>query len=141
MNKEMLFKAKQIDNGKWVKGYLMDSNYINIPYEEMGGRFDEPIEIEPETICRCTGKEDISGRKIYQGDIIESRLPNGQVLALNMVIKYGTYKAYCPTDEEYMDSVGFYVAAEGYQDMPLGPVEEYAKVIGNIYDNPELLNE
>ncbi|MDE6232160.1 MAG: YopX family protein, partial [Lachnospiraceae bacterium] len=122
-------------------GYLMDSNCINIPYEETGGRFDEPIEIDPETICLCTGKEDISGKIIYQGDIIESHLSNGQISALNLVIKYGAYKAYCPEDKEYMDSVGFYAEAEGYQDMPIGPTEEYAKVIGNIYDNPELLAE
>ena len=37
-----------------------------------------------------------------------------------------------------MDNVGFYVSVKGLPDMPLGPVEDYAKVIGNILENPEL---
>lgn len=38
------------------------------------------------------------------------------------------------------DSVGFYVSAQGYPDMPIGPLEDYAKVVGNIFDNPELIS-
>lgn len=136
-----IYKAKQTENGRWIEGYLMDENRINRPYLDTGSRLYEEFEVMPETICRCTGREDISGQKIYQNDIIKSHLPDGRIPALNMVVKYGTYEAYCPEDAEYMDSVGFYVSAEGYSDMPLGPTEEYAKVIGNIFDSPELLEE
>ena len=38
-----------------------------------------------------------------------------------------------------MDNVGFYVEATGYPQMPVGPLSEYAKVIGNVYENSELL--
>lgn len=91
-------------------------------------------------VMRFTGKCDISGKKVYEGDIIESHL-GGQIIAGNMEIKYGTYQAYCPADKCYMDSVGFYAVARGYPDMPIGPLEDYAKVIGNIFENPELLSE
>lgn len=88
---------------------------------------------------RSTGKKDISGQEVFEGDIIESHLGD-QVLAEKMVVKYGTYQAYCPVDNEDMDSVGFYISASGLPDMPIGPMEDYAKVVGNIFDNPELLN-
>lgn len=38
MSREILFKAKRFDNGEWVEGYLMDEDYINIPFNELGGR-------------------------------------------------------------------------------------------------------
>lgn len=99
-----------------------------------------PLNSETHILQRSTEKHDISGKEIFEGDIIEGHTPNGQILALNMVIRYGTYQAYCPVDREYMDSVGFYVSAPGYPDMPVGTLEDYAKVIGNIFENPELLS-
>ena len=84
-----------------------------------------------------TGRMDITGLEVYEGDVIESHL-GGRILALNMVVKQGNYQMYCPVDEQYMDNVGFYVSAKGLPDMPLGPVEDYEKVIGNILENPEL---
>lgn len=88
---------------------------------------------------RSTGKKDISGQEVFEGDIIESHL-GGQILADNMIIKYGVYQAYCPVDKCYMDSVGFYASGKGLPDMPIGSLEDYAKVIGNITDNPELID-
>jgi len=90
-------------------------------------------------LMRYSGKRDISGQEVYEGDIIESHL-GGQVLAGNLVIKYGVYQAYCPADKCNMDSVGFYATSQGYPDMPIGPLEDYAKVIGNIYEMPELIS-
>lgn len=70
-----------------------------------------PLNSETHILQRSTERYDMSGKEIFEGDIIESHTPNGQILALNMVIRYGTYQAYCPVDKEYMDSVGFYVSA------------------------------
>lgn len=39
-----------------------------------------------------------------------------------------------------MDNVGFYAAGKGLPDMPIGSLKDYAKVIGNIIDNPELID-
>lgn len=88
---------------------------------------------------RSTGKKDISGQEVFEGDIIESHL-GGQILADNMIIKYGVHQAYCPVDKCYMDSVGFYASGKGLPDMPIGSLEDYAKVIGNITDNPEFID-
>lgn len=81
-----------------------------------------------------TGKHDMSGAEVYEGDVIEN--PDG----IRMEIKYGLYDAYCPADRCNMDSIGFYAVGTGLPEMPIGPLEDYAKVIGNIYENPDLLN-
>lgn len=80
-----------------------------------------------------TGKKDSKGNELYEGDIIRG---NHGVL---MVIRYGLYTAYCPADDAWMDSVGFYAEAVGYPQMPIGPTEDYAERVGNIYENPDLL--
>jgi hypothetical protein len=95
--------------------------------------------LEKKVSKRSTGKNDISGQEVFEGDVIESHL-GGQLLSESLVIKYGTYQAYCPVDNCYMDSVGFYASGRNLPDMPIGPLEDYAKVIGNVSDNPELVN-
>lgn len=90
-------------------------------------------DVDPETICRCTGKEYMNREVAYEGDIFEI-----QSIGLRMVLKYGTYQTYCPEDEFYAVSFGFY-AETGYQQMPIGNLKDYALKIGNIFDNPELL--
>ena len=90
---------------------------------------------------RSTYQHDMSGVEVKEGDIIEIYVGTDKILSDNFLIKYGTYKAYCPVDHEYMDNIGFYVSGKRYPDMPLGTLSNYAKVIGNTYDNPELLAE
>ncbi len=87
---------------------------------------------------RSTGKKDMSGREVVEGDVIGN--PDG----VCMKICYGTYEAYCPVDQCFMENVGFYATGKGLPDMPIGNLEDYAVVIGNVNDDPDLevmLNE
>lgn len=84
-------------------------------------------------IMLSTGKMDIAGQEVFAGDIIVN--PNG----IRMVICFGEYQAWCPADKCYMQNVGFFATGDGFPDMPIGPLEEYARVIGNVYENPELI--
>lgn len=145
MDREILFRGKHIHalpqnkhlDGTWVYGYLCDENYIKTQDEdEYGGKFTSEVLIDPETVCRCTGKKYMNGEIAYEGDIYKN--PGCGVV---FVLKYGTYTAYCPADDTYMDNVGFYAEAEGYPQMPIGDLSTYALKIGNIFDNPELLKE
>lgn len=96
-------------------------------------------DIDPISVGTSTGRCDISMQEVYDGDFIESH-QGTKVLDILMLVKYGTYQAYCPADQEYMDNVGFFVAAKGYPQMPVGPLEDYAKVIGNAYENANWLD-
>lgn len=99
------------------------------------------IEMQHSKYRRSTGRHDKQGHEVKEGDIIAISVSADKFLAENFVIKYGTWQAYCPIDKEYMDTIGFYVSRKDYPDMPLGPLEDYANVIGNIFDTPELLQE
>ena len=148
MNDRYLFRAKRTDNGEWVEGYIFRLKTTTAKYKNKDryfiftGEFDVTglfpnfvrYEVDPSTICKCTGKEYMDSDIAYEGDIFES-----QVSGDLMILRYGTYQAYCPADKCYMDSVGFYAECKGYPDMPIGDLQEYAIKRGNIFDNPELL--
>lgn len=86
-------------------------------------------------VLLSTEKDDRKGVGVFEGDIIQN--PNG----MKMIIRYGVWQAYCPVDKAYMDSVGFYAEAPDYPQMPVGSLEDYATVIGNIFENPELMED
>lgn len=100
------------------------------------GKTDYSVALEDIILMKNTGKQDISGEDVYKGDFIESH-QGTQILDILMLVQYGTYEAYCPADDDYMDNVGFYVEADEYPPMPLGSLEKYAKVIGNVCENAD----
>ena len=105
-------------------------------YEE---NFPEWIEVVPETVTRCTDKHDILGNVLFEGDVY--RNPDN----LLFEVCYGKYQAYCPADKCYMENVGFFAISKDTKEiygidapMPLGSTEDYAYLVGNIFDSPEL---
>lgn len=154
MSNHHLYKAKRRENGEWTEGSLLRLTsgkaggkdgcmYYIIPEitEEslsMQGtelKFFSPCyEVDVSTVCKSTGKKYMDQEAAYQGDIFES-----QVNGILMILRYGTYQAYCPVDRAYMDSVGFYAECKGLPDMPIGDLNSYALKRGNIFDNPDLI--
>ena len=77
------FKAKRLDNGKWVYGYYYKENgntYIieDRQKESMLNR-NVTYEVDPSTVCLFTGEKDMNSNEIYIGDII-SNLNTGSVI-------------------------------------------------------------
>lgn len=134
---EILFRAKEKKSGEWINGLLSrpavreEGVVTDYYFNKLEGYMQTTVKAS--TIGRSSGKRDINHRKIFQGDFIKS-----QLCGMVMLVKYGQYQVFCPEDKVYMESIGFYASSKDCPDMPLGPTECYAEVIGNISDNPEL---
>ena len=70
MEDRYLSKAKRIDNGEWIQGYLYgiwEKRYI---LWGMTNNIPTMIEVDPTTICQCTGLKDKNGKLIWENDIV-----------------------------------------------------------------------
>nr|DAT10325.1 MAG TPA: YopX protein [Caudoviricetes sp.] len=148
--REILFKAKQIDNGEWIEGSLIDLDidsgycYIVQPYKKASILpiifliTDRMKLVDPETLCQFTGLCDKNGKKIWENDIIKYHF--GEIYA---PIKYGYYQN-C-FDSQKTEHLGFYVDWTGdkclRKDLGYWIDMVYAMPVGNIFDNKELLQE
>ena len=134
--REILFKAKRICNGEWVEGYyLRDQYHIGgkdiIFYRKDSDRFTVYTDrIDIETLCQFTGLCDKNGNKIWENDILMAHLdefyPEDTTCE---TVEWGfagfvVHEANS-TDREYLDKFDL----------------ENFEVVGNIFDNPELLQE
>ena len=135
--REILFKAKRIDNGEWVYG-----NYAFCDCYEKQKHYifqNKPLEyaIDVNTICQYTGLTDKNGNKIWENDVVKYHF--GDDVA---PIKFGKYMS-C-FDSTKTAHIGFYVDWDD-STKPLRKDLGYwvnmidCNVIGNIFDNPELL--
>ena len=138
--REILFKAKRVDNGEWEIGSLIAlptgeyeiSNRCNNPPDSdpMWNKVVITHKVNPSTICQYTGLKDKNGKKIWENDILMAHL-----------------------DESYPEDVTYETVEWGVagwvtheansidrQDLD-GFDTEHFEVVGNIFDNPELLQE
>ena len=118
--REILFRGKTKD-GKWVFGDLVTTQNICI-----SNNWHEVIRVEDETVCQFSGETDEHGVKIFEHDLcyyFDSNCDEDDG-ALEIIYKEG----------------GFWVKGDGWT-FPLCEVNPALciEVIGNIYDNPELL--
>jgi len=98
------FKAKRKDNGEWVYGSLIIERSSSICLQEYGIPFIEnyyiyaiennhytKIEVKKETICQCTGLQDIDGKDIFENDIVEINDKFDGIFETNVVFKNGCF--------------------------------------------------
>lgn len=141
MESRYLFRGKRVDTGEWVEGSLVTGVFFRlgqeIPYmfcpnladydcfedfSEENGIF----EVEPSTICQCTGLKDRNGKLIWENDIVN---------CLN--------EECCGYIGWNESEAGFYfdvLLEDGrFEEEHIYDYQDCMEVIGNNFDNPELL--
>lgn len=139
MKDRYLFKAKRLDNGEWVTGNLIFSVYHK--NDVCVGQYGNEVgmhEVDSSTICQCTGLKDKNGKLTWENDITKDIFSDTCA-----PIRYGSYQN-C-FDSTKAEHVGFYVDWSGKytkryrKDLGYWINMVDAEVIGNIFDNKELL--
>lgn len=143
MSDRYLFKAKRVDNGEQIVGGLVKYGFVGKEKYYIIPDYASDlyaIEIDPNTICQCTGLTDKNGNLIWENDIVKDLFSDACAQ-----IKYGSYQS-C-FDSTKTEHVGFYVdwsgkCAKRYRkDLGYWINMVNAEVIGNIFDDPELIKE
>ena len=137
MIREILFRAKRIDNGEWVSGYyvydyahnahFIFKNQLVCPNCINDRRIDYSVcdyEIDPDTFCQYTGLTDKNGKRIWENDIVEDKRFNGFYKIVFRVRDGGWYV-------ENINSGALFRIIERTSC-------QYERC-GNIFDTPELM--
>ena len=120
--REILFRGKKIDGGEWIKGFYAENGHGSSNIQPKG-KFLACL-VKPETVGQFTGLTDKNGNKIFEGDILESD-------SERFVVDW---------DDEFS---GFYLTNVNprYQGVAMfANVADDGYIIGNVHDNPEMLN-
>lgn len=120
--REILFRGKKIDGGEWIKGFYAENGHGSSNIQPKG-KFLACL-VKPETVGQFTGLTDKNGNKIFEGDILESD-------SERFVVDW---------DDEFS---GFYLTDVNprHQGVAMfANVADDGYIIGNVHDNPEMLN-
>lgn len=150
--REILFKAKRVENGEWIEGYYYKVQETVYCFEEDYEKNPVPIhhfiiftrttdwglpmqvyqtEIIPETLCQFTGLTDKNGNKIWENDIVTCQTKYGGDIG-KVVFHNGKFCVLWNSTYHYPQNG----KCENYYD-----INTKNSVKGNVFDNPELLQE
>lgn len=162
MNREILFRGKRKDNGEWVEGYYFKSklysheaklyDFIAIPHPEIEDRGNDNCMIFPETVGQYTGLDDKNGIKIFEGDIFKFNDEVWESYYTSCGTEYDSWEVenygvvgFCDYSSRF-DFVRYKfhnnsVEADLHEnnDIDFAEFVSELEIIGNIHDNPELL--
>ena len=143
--REILFRGKRTDNGKWECGDLLSPNEFNaIPHivyidylNEYGDIGEISTPVIPETVGQYTGLTDKNGVRIFEGDMVKGIAYSveriGVIVWIDEIASFGVryFKSQNPTTWENSSIL---------RCASMGKTDEFAaEIIGNIHANPELL--
>jgi uncharacterized phage protein (TIGR01671 family) len=131
--REILFRGFSTDSGEWVEGFLVQTKshtYIIQP-----GWYNDDLfislyniidKVDPATVGQFTGLTDKNGKKIFEGDILQTE---------DRIVAVAWHNASACWDSNFIR----YVGEERWTGILNSQWGRWATVIGNIHDNPELL--
>lgn len=154
--REILFRAKNADGGEWVEGYYefgydaeteTPTHYMWVVNHTE--RYGEMFMVIPETVGQYTGLTDRKGKKIFEGDILKvktlwhAEYPEDENGFFKSPIKKETY--WSVEYKNFSGEMGFMVYGidrRWHTHLTWNKLYNAdAEVVGNIHDNPELLNK
>lgn len=145
MSREILFRGKRTDNGEWMEGY-----YRCIPCMGIRGHYIMPInpknrleqyDINPNTLCQYTGLTDKNSKKIWENDIVKYQFDNDDCSFPNKHTEKIIGRIFF---SDFRASFSVTAGRKGSSSIN-NDLFRYVRngnrveVIGNIFDNPELL--
>lgn len=127
--REIKFRGKSLKTGRWVYGSLISCDkYTDIWTANEDGNVARD-EVDPETVGQFTGLYDKDGEEIYEGDIVQF----GQTILNVVEFRHGAFGyEYCVDFHSYCGNTNFCFNPRN--------TDHRHKVVGNIHDNPELIN-
>ncbi len=123
MNREIKFRGRLVNSKEWTEGNLcirVDGNYIITPDETVLGKYGK---VDKETVGQYTGLHDKNGKEIYEGDIVKIKYRDEDIG--KVIYEHNGFSIDVTNMNKNYGRVSF--------------VNNFMEVIGNIYDNPELL--
>ena len=141
--REILFRGKRTDNGEWIEGFYSAEEYNPyigkieyIPRIQIIGKCVS-LGVLPETVGQFTGLTDKNGVRIFQGDIVKgiaySAERIGVIVWIDEIASFGVRYFKSVNSTAWENSSILRCASIGKTD------QFAAEIIGNIHDNPELL--
>ena len=139
MKRDIVFRGKDVVTGEWYYGDLEFSRYIgraHIHTYNEDGIYCRQVEVDPDSVGQYTGLHDKNGKDIYEGDIVKHpyidpifrdlvESKDGEGVTSEVVFHDGAFVVKYDIDD--------FIYLDGFTR------KECAEVIGNIHDNPELL--
>lgn len=128
-----LYRGKRTKNGEWVEGFYLEfSDPITGIHERYiqtvkpDGRLDLMHRVDPDTVGECTGLSDKNGELIFEGDICDHHV-QGDILVNRGVVNWDAKNGRWAFQLNTMNPCFYMHNPDAWE------------IIGNIHDNPELL--
>ena len=149
--REILFRGKRVDNGEWVEGLLFIKYFQDIPHARYAIQYKTEYsaeewrpdymaaEVDPATVGQFTGLT-ANGKKIFEGDMLKPF--DDEIDKMVVEFHHGAFLLCLYGERGFMDENGERTCEGNYGVIECEPLSSYGddvEVIGNIHDNPELV--
>lgn len=153
MEDRYLFKAKRLDNGEWIIGSLIQNPFFKGVRSWISSEQEDKtrlrsisrtqalwnsIEVDPSTICQCTGLNDKNGNLIWENDIVKCVDENNGI-EFTAIIEFGNPNGLYSWCYQLQHIKGDEPNLDILLWVDMEEAGATCKVIGNKFDNPELL--